>query len=458
MEKRKEMLEGDLRTGKITAAVYGLGHVGIPLAIAWLMAGARVIGVDPIKAKVDAVNSGTSPVDEPGASDAINLYVREGRLSATASGSKASEDSDVKLIVVPVELKKDGKTPEMKYLKSAAEAIAAGLKRGDLVILETSVPPGTTRGFLGPLLEKASGLRADEDFGLAYSPERISEGRAIRDIVEAYPKIIGGVGQRSAKVAATLYRMVCRKGVIVLSSDLAAELEKLLEGIYRDVNIALANEVAGLCRSLGIDFEEARMAANSQPYSHVHRPGPGVGGYCLPIYPGLLMRAANEVGADLPLVKLARTINDRMPGRVKDLIREALDKIGVDLKGANIALLGIAFRADVPDSRKSPTYSLVQELRGVGVTKIKAHDPFVREDQKLAQFGVFLEHELEEAVRGADAVVLLTDHSAYRDLSVSELSRMAEKNIAVIDGRDIIDHRNMPGGSVYVGVGRPWSP
>ncbi|MDK2383266.1 MAG: nucleotide sugar dehydrogenase, partial [Candidatus Korarchaeota archaeon] len=230
--KLLDMEEGEirraLRDGRIKVSVYGLGHVGSPILAAWLQAGASGIGVDVDEGKVLKLSRGESPVDEPCLTDVFRKALNEGRLKATSDGEWASRETHVKIIAVPTLIDGEG-NPKLDAIRAAAKSIASGLKEGNLVILESSVPPGTTRGVLKPILEELSGLQAGEDFGLAYSPERISEGRALRDIVESYPKVVGGIDAKSTEVAANLYSLVVKKGVIKLSSDLAAELEKLAE-------------------------------------------------------------------------------------------------------------------------------------------------------------------------------------------------------------------------------------
>jgi len=277
-----------LRKGLLTVAVFGLGHVGLPLACAWLRAGAKVIGVAKTNKKVNIVNRGENPlIDEPSLTPIIRKYVMEKKFKATTNGEEAVKQANVILIAVPTNVKwdKTGKPIDLSILVYVLKTVAKGLGKGKLVIIESTVPPGTTLNLAKPLLEKISGLKAEEDFGLAYSPERIMVGHALQDIEEKYPKIIGAVGQRSLKAAKALYEVIAKKGVITLSSTTVAEFEKVAEGIYRDVNIALANELAKLAKLLKVDFEEVRKAANSQPFCHLHKPGIGVGGPCIPIDP-----------------------------------------------------------------------------------------------------------------------------------------------------------------------------
>ncbi len=457
MGESRDRLSRALREGELTVAVYGLGHVGVPLLAAWLSAGARGIGVDVDEAKVLTVASGRSPVEEPGVEEILRAALSSGRLKSTTDGVLASRESDVKLIAVPTKLRSSPASVEadLSALKSAARAIGEGLKEGDLVILESSVPPGTTRRVLRPILEEVSGLAAERDFGLAYSPERIYVGRALADIVERYPKVVGGVGPESARVAAALYREVSKRGVMVLSSDVAAEFEKLAEGVYRDVNIALANQLAILAARLGVEFEEIREAANSQPFCHLHRPGTGVGGACIPVYPHFLLEVAREVGADLKLVELARRINSEMPRHVAHLALEGTKWVGLNPASAIVCVLGLAFRGGVADTRLSPTYDLVRELLKLGFRNVRVHDPRVRVGGDLPH-GVGLLSDMRAALEGCQVVVLSTDHPEYVGMSLAKLRELSKGVLrVVVDGRDCLDDRHVPEGMVYLAVGRP---
>jgi nucleotide sugar dehydrogenase len=430
-----------LRKGELTVSIYGLGYVGLAVAATWVRAGAKVIGVDIDAFKVERLNSGAVDYLETDVVETLSAAVKTGRFSATTDGVVASIRSHVKIVTVPVFLKKSPTAVEVDFsaLTSAARAIGAGLKRGDLVIVESSVPPGTTEEVVKPVLEGVSGLVAEEDFYLAYSPERIMVGHALKDIEENYPKVVAGVGPKSAQEAAELYKAVAKKGVIILRNVKEAEFEKLLEGVYRDVNIALANEMAKLANAMGISFRAVRDAANSQPYSHVHKPGSGVGGSCIPVYPYFLMWVAAKYGVDLPLTRLARQINERQPEEVAFAVLRAMLKHGVNPSTAKIAILGLAFRGDIDDARESPTYGIVSTLLKLGIRpdQIVVHDHLVKKDQQLSKWGVALLHDLETAIKDADVVVVSTDHSAYR-LKASEIVSYMRTPI-VIDARGVVE-------------------
>ncbi|MFN7105411.1 MAG: nucleotide sugar dehydrogenase, partial [Pyrobaculum sp.] len=326
------MLADLLKRGDLTVAIYGLGYVGLALSAAWTQAGAKVIGVDIDIVKVEKLNSGIVEYLEGDVVDSLTAAMREKRFSATTDGVAASMKSHVKIITVPVLLKKQNAFIDVDFtpLLSAVRNVGAGLKRGDLAILESSVPPGTTEEVVRPVLENTSGLIVEEDFYLAYSPERIMTGHALKDITENYPKIVAGVGPKSTEEAAELYKIIAKRGVIVLPTPKEAEFEKLLEGVYRDVNIALANEMAKLANSMGISFRRAREAANSQPYSHVHKPGTGVGGSCIPVYPYFLLWTAARHGVELSLTLTARKINEKQPQEVAFAVFRAMLRHGIN--------------------------------------------------------------------------------------------------------------------------------
>ena len=425
------------------------------LAAVWLRAGAKVIGVDVDRVRLDSLKRGIVSIPDPLVKEAIRRGLSEGRLLLTEDGGGASRESEVKLVTVPVPLI-DG-APNFKQLGEALRNIADGLERGDLVIIESSVPPGTTTGYALPLLESQSGMKCEKDFALAYSPERIFIGRAVEDIEERYPKVVAGVGPASTRSAANLYSLVAKKGVLTMSSPTAAEVEKLFEGIYRDVNIALANELALLASRLGLDFKEIAEAANSQPYCHLHLPGPGVGGACIPIYPKYVLYVAERLGMQLPLIRTARSINEGMPAKVADLAYRVLRLMGREPREAKVTLLGLAFRGDINDPRLSPTYDIALNLKD-RVRELVVHDPLITEDERLGAMNVPLMHDLERAVKGSDLIVLVTDHTAYKSLSLNSLKELSDKpRIGVIDARGLIKGwRRPPKGVIYVGLGRPW--
>lgn len=424
-------------------AVYGLGNVGGPIAAAWLRKGAKVIGVDISLELLSQIRLGTSHMKEPMISETFSKSLHDGHLSLTTNGVEASRNSDVKIIAVPVGLK--NKKIDLSALISVTKNISKGMKKGDAVIISPSIPPGTCEKLILPILEKHSGLKGEQDFYLIYNPERIFEGRALQDIEENYPAIISGLGKQSLMFAKEMLEIISRKGVISMSSLSNAEAEKLFEGVYRDVNIALANELADFCEKVGVNYWEARKGANSQPFCHLHYPGTGVGGLCIPVYPRFVIDAAKNVGMHLRMVAFARKTNDLMPKKCVIDALTLLHKHKIIPKGKKVAVLGLGFRGEVVDSRLSPTYVVVNEFLAKGC-KVEVHDPYILKDDNLPN-SVKLSSDLKEVIKNASLIFISSDHKLYSNLNPKSLSN-AKKPLLVFDGRNILDRNNFDGSSV----------
>lgn len=423
---KRRAIDG-LRRGKVTIAVYGLGKMGLPLAAVFADAGARVIGVDVDSKVIEAVNRGECNFFEPGLAELVRKNFRAGRLSATSNLISAAKQADVMIIIVPILV--DGeRNPDLSIVKAVCEAIAKGLKKRDLVILESTAPPKTTEEVILPILE-SSGLKLG-DFGLAHAPERTMSGTAIRDITQAYPKIVGGVDRASTKAAAYLYSAINKRGVIELSSARAAEAVKVFEGIYRDVNIALANELYCVCEELGISALEVFEAANTQPYCHLHKPGCGVGGHCIPVYPYFIIHTAK---ADTSLIKLARQINDSMPRATVKLLESALAKCDGKLENSNILVLGLTFRGNVKETRYSPALEIIKILRDRGVN-VYAFDPMLRREE-VEPYGAYCS---PNEAQDLDGVIIASDHSIFKNLDWGAIGKNMRRKI-LIDGRQVVD-------------------
>ncbi|MCJ7634961.1 nucleotide sugar dehydrogenase [Candidatus Bathyarchaeota archaeon] len=438
-----------------SVSVHGLGYVGLALCAVWLRKGYSVIGVDVLEAKVRALNKGQNSHAEPGVREEIAKATSESRFKATTNGAQASKQTRIKIISIPIDLDSNNE-PVQDNLEQAIDKIGEGLQKDDVVILESSVPPCTTLNLVKPKLEQVSGLEAERDFYLAYSPERIYVGRAIEDIEERYPKVIGGAGPKCSQVIGELYAKIAKKGVRIVSSPTVAEFEKLAEGAYRDVNIALANELAILASKMGIDYDEMADVANSQPFCHLHKPGIGVGGACIPVYPLFLMSAANSIGVSMDLTSVARKTNSQMPSYMAQLVRQEASEL--NLMNPKIAILGLSFRGGIDDTRLSPTYDLINSLLKSGIEEITVNDPYVSTDAFLKNLELKLTKELNEALHGADIAIIATDHPDYEGLNLVDLkSKMHKKRIGVVDGRHLIRvWNNLPRGVIYAGVGRPF--
>ncbi len=335
-----ELPSPDSSPGVSIVAVVGLGKIGLPLAAQFARKGMRVIGCDVLPDVVAAVNSGRSHIrEEPGLDEAVASAVASGKLSATVDTAAAVAEANVAVIIVPLMVDRNG-TIDFGSLDAATRAAAKGLHRGSLIIYETTLPVGTTRGRLGPLLESSSALVAGTDFHLAFSPERLYAGRIFEDL-RRYPKIVGGVNAASTARAVEFYRSVLDAEVWPVANAETAEYAKLAETTYRDVNIALANQLALFGAARGVNANEAFTAANSQPFSHIHRPSIGVGGHCIPVYPHFLL--ADSADGDMSLVRIGRETNDRMAAVCVDRLAAALG----GLEGKRVLVLGVSYREDV---------------------------------------------------------------------------------------------------------------
>jgi nucleotide sugar dehydrogenase len=453
-------IEKKIKSGAFKIAVYGLGHIGAPLASVWLRRGAHVIGVDKSSKVLKNAKIGKTHLQlEPWVNEAFTKGIEDNRFKVYEDLVKASLDSYFKMICVPVLAANGSAAADLTAIKDVATSIGKGLKKFDVVALNPSVPPGTTEEIVLPILEKESGLKVETDFYMIYNPERIYEGRAIEDIEHRYPAIVSGAGVRSVNIGVKIYSIIFKKGVIAMSSIRTAETEKLLEGVYRDVNIALANELAKFCEKVGVDFWEARNAANSQPFCHIHKPGVGVGGACIPVYPQFILHTADRMKIDCSITRMSRNINDSMPAycveraielleegkeeknNIKKQGREQLKKRSfVNKKGRDeviITLLGLAFRGGVSDTRLSPTYKVIDEFqKRMKVEEIRVHDPLVINDPALSgkQNNIVLTSNLNQAIQGTDLIMLIADHPEYRTLTPADLG-----GIPVYDGRGMLD-------------------
>ncbi len=434
------------KSGEYIISVYGLGHVGAPIASAWLRSGITVIGIDKSAKVLENTRKGVTHIPEPMVNETFTSSLNNNKLLVYDDPIQASRDSKLKMICVPVLIRKN--RADLSAVKEVALAIGNGLKRNDIVSVHPSVPPGTTEKFLIPLLEKSSGMKATSDFFVIYNPERIYEGRAIFDIEEGHPGIVSSNDIYSLDLAEKLFGLIYRKGIVRILGIKTAEAEKLFEGVYRDVNIALANELAKLSDRLNIDFWEAKKAANSQNFCHIHDPGIGVGGACIPIYPQFILDVAARNKINCRITKTARTINNDMPTYSLNNALKMLPRKGITQ--SKITILGLAFRGGVSDTRLSPTYELVKELTKLKIKDVIVHDPLVREDSLISKHrNVELVNNLDYAVTNRDLIILATNHQEYLMLNASLIGQTP-----IYDGRGFLNPDNFEK-NLYRGIGRP---
>ncbi|WP_137291565.1 nucleotide sugar dehydrogenase [Natronorubrum halophilum] len=419
-----------LTTGEIPVAVYGLGKMGLPLASVYAETTGNVTGVDVDPDVVETINGGSSHVvGEHGLDDLVAEQVGAGRLEATTNGPDAATTARIHVIIVPTLLDDDGE-PNLATVESVIDDIATGLAPGDLVIAESTLPPGSCRDVLEPHLVSESGLAADE-FGLAFCPERTSSGTALRDIRGQYPKVVGGIDDESTRAAAVVYDELSNNDVHPVSDATTAESVKVFEGIYRDVNIGLANELGRLADELGISVREAIETANDLPMCQLHDPGPGVGGHCIPYYPHFLL---SRMETPMDLTRTARRVNDEMPTVVVDRLERELAATGTDLADASVVVLGVTYRPGVEETRASPAIDIIDGLNEIGAT-VAGVDPLV----DPAEYGA-RSVEIDDIDGEAfDAAVIVTPHQEFERIAWADLEPMI-----VVDGRDAVDLSETP--------------
>jgi UDP-N-acetyl-D-mannosaminuronic acid dehydrogenase len=390
--------------------VFGLGYIGLPTASTFANHGLQVIGVDVNPQVIETLRNGGLHIHEPGLRTLVRAALGSGNLVV----SEQPEPADAFIIAVPTPFY-DDKRADMRYVVSAAEAILPCLRRGNLVVLESTSPPLTTRQIVAPILER-SGLKAGADFHLAYSPERVLPGQILRELIEN-ARVIGGIDRASALAGRDLYAVFVR-GEIRITDSATAEMVKLMENTYRDVNIAIANEFARLAERFGVDVWEAVSLANLHPRVEILRPGPGVGGHCISVDPWFLVESAPDLS---PLIRTARQVNDTQPQFVVGLAQRALGLASPEgLAGKRLAVLGLSYKPDVDDLRESPAIEVAHLLVKAGAS-VRAFEPF-KPDAQID--GLQVVASLPEALAGVELILLLVGHAQFKALIPSELAQL----------------------------------
>lgn len=409
--KPAEEVTNLLRAGKVTIDLVGIGNMGLPVAVAFANEGCKVVGVRVKQEIVDQINRGESPiVSEPQIPDLLKKVVKEGRLRATTDGVAAAKEADVIILLVPLLVDHRG-CEDYSIMKNASKLVGKGLTKGDLVITSTTMPPGATEKIIKPILEEESGLSAGKDFGLAHSPERLMVGYVLHKLYNL-PKVVGGIDKASTDAAVGVYSIFGE--VVPTSSLITAELVKVAEGTFRDINIAYANLLAKICEPLGVNTWEVIATANYGTGQDcvIHRPSAGVGGHCIPIYPWFLINKAKELGVDGTLIRHSRHINDSMPSHTVDLAIRHLNRKGKTLKNSTVSLLGISFRGNVKETRFAASSAILQALQDYQTKTILAYDPYFTKTE-LQNHG-FIPASFNEALQ-ADCVLLITPHQEFKD-------------------------------------------
>ncbi len=406
MSMKQELLR-KIDNKEIVVGVVGLGYVGLPLAVEKAKAGFRTIGFDVQEAKVKMVNEGHNYIGDVVDED-LTMLVRDGMLRATSDFGFV-RDVDFIAICVPTPLDAH-QQPDISYVRDSAQAIAKHLKKSTMVVLESTTYPGTTEELIKPILEQGSGLKCGEDFYLGFSPERVDPGNLIYKTKNT-PKVVGAIGADATEVIAKMYRAVLQSDIHEVSSPAVAEMEKILENTYRNINIGLVNELAQLCHKMGISIWEVIDAAKSKPYGfQAFYPGPGLGGHCIPLDPYYLSWKAREYGFHTSMIESSMMINDKMPEYTVERTSDILNRFEKSLKGAKVLQLGVAYKQDIDDYRESPALVVADLLRKEGC-KIDYYDPFIAKYRYKGQWYEGLEQITPQSVAQYDIVIVTSAHT-----------------------------------------------
>lgn len=419
---------------KKSICIVGLGYIGLPTAVMFANHGHQVHGVDVNESVVEHIRNKRLHIEENGLQERLDAAID----SKAFTVSTTPVNADVFIIAVPSPIKED-KTANLEYIRSASKAIAPFVEKGNLVILESTVPPRTVQDVVIPELIP-TGLEIGTDIFVSHSPERVIPGRVFEELV-SNDRIIGGVNEESARMTSDLYRSFV-KGKMHETDDTTAELVKVMENTYRDVNIALANELAKLSATIGVNVWEAIRLANFHPRVNIHQPGPGVGGHCIAVDPWFLVELNPEIAK---IINLSRNTNDGMPAYTVDMLCKILEAKGIDTYDAKVAVLGLAFKGNIDDMRESPSLNIVEEAQKKSLNVI-AYDPHIKTNNIEVQT-----QSLEEALTGAVAAVILTNHDDFKQLEPTKLASIMQHKI-IIDTKQAIDREKWQaaGFEVYV--------
>lgn len=417
--KIKQELLTKIENKSAIIGVVGLGYVGLPLAVEKAKAGYKTIGFDVQKEKVDLVNQGHNYIGDVVDEDLAQV-VAAGQLVATTDFEQVAS-ADFVAICVPTPLDKY-RQPDISYVRNSTISISKYLKKGTIVVLESTTYPGTTEELIKPLLEEGSGLVCGEDFYVAFSPERVDPGNK-QFKTKNTPKVVGGIGKDATQVAAAMYRSVLSSDVLEVSSPKVAEMEKILENTYRNINIGLANEMAMICHKMGIDVWEVIDAAKTKPYGfQAFYPGPGLGGHCIPLDPAYLTWKAREFDYHTQLIETSSIINDQMPSYVISRASLLLNQQKKAISASRILVLGVAYKNDIDDYRESPALKVIDLFQQLGAD-VEFYDPFIPQYKYQGEIHQGLSELTDETVANADLVVITTAHSGFDYQRIQTLAK-----------------------------------
>ena len=437
------------KRAKYTVCVVGCGRIGLPTACVVAEAGFRVIGVDTNANVVGLLKRGKAPFVETGLSALLRKHVKTGNFTATTDTKKAVSQSDVIMIIVPTVID-EKKKPDYSYVEKSCKDVGMGLNRNSLVIFASTVGPGITETLVKETLENTSGLKVGVDFGLVNSATRAAPGQILQDLI-SYPRVVGAIDDQSFKIANLFFGTFSKSSIVKVHDLRTAEMVKLFENIYRDVSLALSNELSLSCEKLKVDYLEAQAAANTQPHCHLLRPGI-VAGH-VPKDPYLLLEEAENAGAKLGMVTMARKINDEMLDHTIQLVKDALGERQRPFKRAKVALLGVSYRANIKEPRGTAVTQLAKLFTVKGAV-IRVFDPLYSYNE-LKEIGLPAERTLEKAVEGTDCLVIVVGHNRFKHMSLRKLKLLMTKAASIVDmGHAIQPEKAEKAGFVYREVGR----
>jgi len=441
-ENMKELLS-KIENGNAKIGIIGLGYTGLPLAITFAK-NFYVIGYDVNEEVINALLTGKSHIKDV-KNEELKIYLNE--TFVPTNKYEELKKCGFIIICVPTPLTEE-KEPDLSYVKSACEVILKILRESHFIILESTTYPGTTEEIVVPILER-SGLKAGVDFGVAYSPERIDPGSGHK--VENIPKIVAGVNQVCTDIIAKLYECVINAGVVKVKDCKTAEATKIFENIFRDVNIALVNEFALICERLGIDVWSVIKSASTKPFGFMpFYPGPGVGGHCIPLDPYYMSYKAKKFGFIPRFIELSGEINEFMRIHAVNLIEKGLEEVGKKIYNAEIAIMGLAYKKDIDDTRESPAKKIIEELVNFGA-KIKVYDPHANTIE--TKFGRFVSEKcIEDALSGVDCVVFVADHTEFTNINLEKIQKLMRYPV-IIDCRNIFKN-DIEDEIIYYGIGK----
>ncbi len=424
-----------------TVAIVGMGYVGLPVACLCAEKGLKVYGLDTDKNKVDLINAGTSPIKDEIISLKLNNI--KGKIKAATNPSECVPKSDVVIVCVPTPVDRNN-APDLTALMEAVSSVSKHINRGTLLVIESTIYPGTIEEIVLPILRKQKFDAYRNDVFVAHCPERIDPGNK-KWAIETIPRVVGGITKEATKKAAEFYREIIEANVVELSSVKAAEATKIMENTFRDINIAFVNEMARSFDKAGIDILEVIKGASTKPFAFMpHYPGAGVGGHCIAQDPYYMIERGRQLGFNHEFLKIARQINNSMPHYAVELLENEMKKLKKVLKGAKVGVLGLAYKANVDDVRESPAFEIINILKTKGA-EVFVFDPNVKQGSNVK--------DMDELLNKSDYLILATDHNEFRNMDLEKLKK--QKILAVIDGRNCLDKEKIKSmGILYHGIGR----